>query len=159
VRGPNLMLGYVKSDCPGVIQPVTGGWYNTGDVVSIDDAGFITILGRTKRFAKVGGEMVSLGAIEAVVGSLRPNVRHAVVSIQRSRKGELIVLLTESGEIDLSHLHAPLRAAGLSRLSFPRRLVKVAQIPLLGSGKTDYAAAQLIALESEDAASFVHTTP
>ncbi len=152
VRGLNLMLGYIKADLPGVVQPVTEGWYNTGDVVSLDEAGFITILGRTKRFAKIGGEMVSLGAIEAVVGSLRPNVRHAAVSIPRDRKGETIILLTESDEIELSHLHAPLRAAGLTKLSFPRKVVKVAQIPLLGSGKTDYAAAELLALESEAAA-------
>jgi acyl-[acyl-carrier-protein]-phospholipid O-acyltransferase/long-chain-fatty-acid--[acyl-carrier-protein] ligase len=149
VRGPNLMLGYIKADRPGEIQPVEGGWYNTGDVVSLDETGFVTILGRTKRFAKIGGEMVSLGAIEAVVSSLRPDVRHAVVSVQRTRKGEVIVLLTESGEIELSHLHAPLRAAGLTKLSFPRHIVKVAQIPLLGSGKTDYAAAEQIACESE----------
>ena len=158
VHGPNLMLGYIKADLPGVVQPVAGGWYNTGDVVSLDEAGFITILGRTKRFAKIGGEMVSLGAIEAVVGSLRPDVRHAVVSIPRDRKGEVIVLLTESGEIELSHLHAPLRAAGLTKLSFPRRIVKVAQIPLLGSGKTDYAAAQLMALAAEDVGGVVRPT-
>jgi len=152
VRSPNLMLGYIKADRPGVVQPVAGGWYNTGDVVSLDAAGFISILGRTKRFAKIGGEMVSLGAIEAVVGSLRPDVRHAVVSIPRDRKGEVIVLLTESREIELSHLHAPLRAAGLTKLSFPRRIVAVAQIPLLGSGKTDYAAAQSLAQDAEAAA-------
>ena len=149
VRGLNVMLGYIKTDLPGVVQSVAEGWYNTGDVVSLDEAGFITILGRTKRFAKIGGEMVSLGAIEAVVGSLRPNVRHAVVSIPRDRKGETIILLTESDEIELGHLHVPLRAAGLTRLSFPRKLIKVAQIPLLGSGKTDYAAAQLMALQNE----------
>lgn len=148
VRGPNLMLGYIKADRPGVIQPVTD-WYNTGDVVSLDAAGFITILGRTKRFAKIGGEMVSLGAIEAVISSLRPDVRHAVVSIQRTRKGEVIVLLTECGEFEPSHLHAPLRAAGLTKLSFPRHIIKVAQIPLLGTGKTDYAAAEQIARDNE----------
>jgi acyl-[acyl-carrier-protein]-phospholipid O-acyltransferase/long-chain-fatty-acid--[acyl-carrier-protein] ligase len=152
VRGPNLMLGYIKADRPGVIQPVKGGWYNTGDVVSLDEAGFITILGRTKRFAKIGGEMVSLGAIEAVVSSLRPDLRHAVVSVQRTRKGEVIVLLTESDELELSHLHAPLRAAGLTKLSFPRHIIKVAQIPLLGSGKTDYAAAEQIAYDCETVA-------
>lgn len=149
VRGLNVMLGYIKADRPGVLQPVTDGWYNTGDVVSLDETGFITILGRTKRFAKIGGEMVSLGAIEAVVGSLRPDLRHAAVSISRGRKGETIVLLTECDELELAHLHAPLRAAGLTKLSFPRKLVKVAQIPLLGSGKTDYAAAELLALESD----------
>jgi acyl-[acyl-carrier-protein]-phospholipid O-acyltransferase/long-chain-fatty-acid--[acyl-carrier-protein] ligase len=152
VRGPNLMLGYIKADRPGVIQPVKDGWYNTGDVVSLDETGFITILGRTKRFAKIGGEMVSLGAIEAVVSSLRPDLRHAVVSVQRTRKGEVIVLLTESGEFELSHLHAPLRAAGLTKLSFPRHIIKVAQIPLLGSGKTDYTAAEQIAYDSENVA-------
>jgi acyl-[acyl-carrier-protein]-phospholipid O-acyltransferase/long-chain-fatty-acid--[acyl-carrier-protein] ligase len=149
VRGLNVMLGYIKADRPGVLQPPAEGWYNTGDVVSLDEAGFITILGRTKRFAKIGGEMVSLGAVEAVVGSLRPDLRHAAVSISRGRKGEIIVLLTECDELELAHLHAPLRAAGLTKLSFPRKLVKVAQIPLLGSGKTDYAAAELLALESE----------
>jgi acyl-[acyl-carrier-protein]-phospholipid O-acyltransferase / long-chain-fatty-acid--[acyl-carrier-protein] ligase len=151
VRGPNVMLGYIKAALPGVVQPVAEGWYNTGDVVSLDEAGFITILGRTKRFAKIGGEMVSLAAIEAVVGSLWPDTRCAVVSIPRDRKGETIVLLTESDAIDLTHLHAPLRAAGLSKLFYPRKLVKVAQIPLLGSGKTDYSAAQQLALESEAA--------
>jgi acyl-[acyl-carrier-protein]-phospholipid O-acyltransferase / long-chain-fatty-acid--[acyl-carrier-protein] ligase len=149
VRGPNLMLGYIKADAPGVVQPVAEGWYNTGDVVSLDEAGFITILGRTKRFAKIGGEMVSLGAIEAVVGSVWPDVRSAVVCIPRDRKGETIVLLTESDAVDLAHLHVPLRAAGLTKLSYPRKLVKVAQIPLLGSGKTDYTAARLMALQSE----------
>jgi acyl-[acyl-carrier-protein]-phospholipid O-acyltransferase / long-chain-fatty-acid--[acyl-carrier-protein] ligase len=151
VRGPNVMLGYIKADKPGVVQPVAEGWYNTGDVVSLDEAGFITILGRTKRFAKIGGEMVSLAAIEAVVGSLWPETRCAVVSIPRDRKGETIVLLTESDAIDLTHLHAPLRAAGLSKLFYPRKLVKVAQVPLLGSGKTDYSAAHQMALQSEAA--------
>jgi acyl-[acyl-carrier-protein]-phospholipid O-acyltransferase / long-chain-fatty-acid--[acyl-carrier-protein] ligase len=151
VRGLNVMLGYIKDALPGVVQPVAEGWYNTGDVVSLDEAGFITILGRTKRFAKIGGEMVSLGAIEAVVGSLWPEARFVAVAVPRDRKGEMIVLLTESDAVDLSHLHAPLRAAGLTKLSHPRKLIKVAQIPLLGSGKTDYAAAQRMALESETA--------
>jgi len=151
VRGLNVMLGYIKEDLPGVVQPVTDGWYNTGDVVSLDESGFITILGRTKRFAKIGGEMVSLGAIEAVVGAAWPDLRFVAVAIPRDRKGETIVLLTESDAISLTQLHAPLRAAGLTKLSYPRRLVKVAQIPLLGSGKTDYVAAQLIALQSEEA--------
>jgi acyl-[acyl-carrier-protein]-phospholipid O-acyltransferase / long-chain-fatty-acid--[acyl-carrier-protein] ligase len=146
VRGLNLMLGYVKSDRPGVVQPLGDGWYNTGDVVSLDGDGFITLLGRTKRFAKIAGEMVSLGAIEAVVSSLWPEARHVAVGIPRGRKGETVVLLTEAAHADLNRLPAPFRAAGLTELSLPRKLIKVGQIPLLGSGKTDYVGARDLAL-------------
>jgi acyl-[acyl-carrier-protein]-phospholipid O-acyltransferase / long-chain-fatty-acid--[acyl-carrier-protein] ligase len=149
VRGLNVMLGYVKADRPGVVQPLEDGWYNTGDVVGLDEEGFVTILGRTKRFAKVGGEMVSLGAIEAVVGSFWPDTRHVAVSVPQQRRGEAVVLLTESLEVDLSRLPALFRAAGLTELSLPRKLIKVARIPLLGSGKTDYAGARAVAMDAD----------
>ena len=68
VKGPNIMLGYLRAEKPGVLEPPEGGWYDTGDVVSIDKEGYITIIGRTKRFAKLGGEMISLAAIETAVG-------------------------------------------------------------------------------------------
>ncbi len=151
VRGLNIMLGYVKADQPGVIQPPEDGWYNTGDVVSIDADGFITIVGRTKRFAKVAGEMVSLGAIEAIVCATWPGVRHVAVSVPHERKGEMIVLLTESGDVDTSVLLEKFRAVGLTELSVPRKLVRVEQIPLLGSGKTDYVRAKQVAEESVNA--------
>jgi acyl-[acyl-carrier-protein]-phospholipid O-acyltransferase/long-chain-fatty-acid--[acyl-carrier-protein] ligase len=148
VKGINVMLGYVKADQPGVIQPPKDGWYNTGDVVSIDEDGFITILGRTKRFAKVAGEMVSLGAIEAVVCDIWPGVRHVAVSVPHDRKGEMVVLLTESDDVDLGVLTEKFRAYGLTELSLPRKLIRVDQIPLLGSGKTDYVRAREVAEET-----------
>jgi acyl-[acyl-carrier-protein]-phospholipid O-acyltransferase / long-chain-fatty-acid--[acyl-carrier-protein] ligase len=150
VRGLNLMLGYVKADKPGAIQPPEDGWYNTGDVVSVDEDGFITIQGRTKRFAKIGGEMVSLGAIEAVVSAEWPEARHVAVGIPEGRKGETIVLLTESDQADLSLLHRLFEASGLTKLSWPRKLIKVAQVPLLGSGKTDYSAAREMAITARN---------
>jgi acyl-[acyl-carrier-protein]-phospholipid O-acyltransferase/long-chain-fatty-acid--[acyl-carrier-protein] ligase len=148
VRGINVMLGYVKAEKPGVIQPPEDGWYNTGDVVSIDEDGFITILGRTKRFAKVAGEMIPLGAIEAVVCALWPAARHVAVSVPHERKGEMVVLLTESDDVTLGALAEQIRSYGLTELSMPRKLVKVDQIPLLGSGKTDYIRAKQVAEES-----------
>ena len=70
------------------------GWYDTGDIVSVDAAGFVTILGRAKRFAKIGGEMVSMTAAESLVASLWPDAQHAVVSLPDARKGESLLLVT-----------------------------------------------------------------
>jgi len=145
VRGPNIMAGYVNPDRPGVVQPPIDGWYNTGDVVVVDEDGFVFIKGRTKRFAKVAGEMVPLPAIESVISALWPGVRHVVVGVPNDRKGETIVLLTESDQVDLSVLPEIFRAEGLTELSLPRKVVRLTGIPLLGSGKTDYAAAREIA--------------
>jgi acyl-[acyl-carrier-protein]-phospholipid O-acyltransferase/long-chain-fatty-acid--[acyl-carrier-protein] ligase len=148
IRGINVMMGYVKADKPGIVQPPENGWYNTGDVVSIDEDGFVTILGRTKRFAKVGGEMVSLGAIESIVCTTWPGARHVAVSVPHERKGEMVVLLTESDDVDLGVLMEKIRSFGLTELSLPRKLVRIGQIPLLGSGKTDYVRARQVAEES-----------
>jgi acyl-[acyl-carrier-protein]-phospholipid O-acyltransferase/long-chain-fatty-acid--[acyl-carrier-protein] ligase len=148
IHGINVMLGYVKAEKPGVVQPPKDGWYNTGDVVSIDEEGFVIILGRTKRFAKVGGEMVSLGAIEAIVCTTWPGVRHVAVSVPHERKGEMVVLLTESDDVDIGVLLEKFRSFGLTELSLPRKLVRVDQIPLLGSGKTDYVRARQVAEEN-----------
>jgi acyl-[acyl-carrier-protein]-phospholipid O-acyltransferase/long-chain-fatty-acid--[acyl-carrier-protein] ligase len=152
VKGPNVMLGYIHYGEPGVIQPVQDGWYNTGDIVSIDERGFITLLGRAKRFAKIAGEMVSLAAVEAVIAALWPASRHAAVGAPNARKGEVVVLLTESDEVDASVLPDHFRLHGLTELSLPRKIIRVAQIPLLGSGKVDFIRAQELAVqESSDA--------
>ena len=94
VRGPNVMLGYLRAENPGVLEPLPDGWHDTGDIVSIDAAGFITIKGRAKRFAKIAGEMVSLSAVEAMAAALWPQAISVAVSIPDQRKGERIVLLT-----------------------------------------------------------------
>ena len=149
VKGPNVMLGYIHYKEPGVIQPVKDGWYNTGDIVSIDERGFITLLGRAKRFAKIAGEMVSLAAVEAAVSALWPASRHAAVGAPNARKGEVVVLLTESDEVDANFLPDHFRLHGLTELSLPRKVIRVAQIPLLGSGKVDFIRAQELAIAED----------
>ena len=94
VKGPNIMLGYLRYEHPGVLEPPEDGWYDTGDIVDIDAQGFVTILGRAKRFAKIGGEMVSLGAVEDFIHRTSPEAQHAVVALPDPRKGERIVLVT-----------------------------------------------------------------
>ncbi len=147
VKGPNVMLGYMKDEAPGVLQPLQEGWYDTGDIVVVDEDGFVSIQGRTKRFAKIAGEMVSLTAVETVVNSVWVGINHAVVSIPDPRKGEMLVLITEYAAAELDLLTASFRQAGLTELSMPRRMIKVKQVPLLGTGKTDYVTARVVALE------------
>lgn len=147
VSGPNVMLGYMMSDRPGELQPIAGGWHDTGDIVSIDDEGFITIRGRAKRFAKIAGEMVSLGAVEMLVQSLWPEDRHAAVSVPDHRKGERIVLVTTAGKVERSELQKHGKTEGYPELMVPGDIIKVGDIPVLGSGKTDYVTARQIAVK------------
>jgi len=148
VKGPNIMLGYIRQSEPGVIQPVKDGWYQTGDIVSIDQRGFITLLGRARRFAKIAGEMVSLAAVEAAVAARWPASRHTAVGAPDARKGEIVVLLTESDEVDADVLPDHFRLHGLTELSLPRKIIRVPQIPLLGSGKVDFVRARELAIRA-----------
>jgi acyl-[acyl-carrier-protein]-phospholipid O-acyltransferase/long-chain-fatty-acid--[acyl-carrier-protein] ligase len=141
LRGPNVMLGYLKADQPGVLQPPEGGWYNTGDIVAIDAQGYVFIKGRQKRFAKIGGEMVSLPAVEAAIIALWPEHRHAVVSVKDERKGEQIVLLTDYTGAARDDIVQRFREQKLPEIALPRRIV-VGAVPVLGTGKTDYVRAQ-----------------
>jgi acyl-[acyl-carrier-protein]-phospholipid O-acyltransferase / long-chain-fatty-acid--[acyl-carrier-protein] ligase len=136
VRGPNVMKGYLKPD--GGIAAPEGGWHDTGDIVTVEE-GLVAIRGRAKRFAKIGGEMVSLAAVEAMVQGLWPDCSHVVVALPDPRKGEQIVLVTEKPNADREALLAHAKAQGFPELWTPR-LILVAAIPMLGSGKTDYAA-------------------
>jgi len=140
VKGPNVMLGYFKIDNPGVLQPPEGGWYDTGDIISIDADGFITIQGRAKRFAKIAGEMVSLTAVEGYAATAWPENAHAVVAIPDERKGEQLILVTDRQDATREALLAQIRASGGPELACPRDIVVVAEVPMLGSGKTDYPA-------------------
>ncbi len=94
VRGPNVMLGYLRAEAPGVLEPPPDGWYDTGDIVTIDEDGFVSIKGRAKRFAKIGGEMVSLAAGRGLAASVWPEDVHAVVAVADARKGEKLLLVT-----------------------------------------------------------------
>ncbi len=94
VKGPNIMIGYLLSDNPGKIVKLKDGWYDTGDIVDIDDSGYIKIKGRAKRFAKIGGEMISLTAVENYLITLWPKSNHAIISIKDPKKGEQLILFT-----------------------------------------------------------------
>ncbi len=138
VKGPNVMLGYIKADNPGVIVAPEGGWHDTGDIVSIDDEGFISIKGRVKRFAKIAGETVSLAVVESCASALWPEHNHAAIAIPDGRKGEQIVLLTTNTEASRFDLVGWAHNHGVSELAVPRRIMHAAEVPVLGTGKTDY---------------------
>ena len=148
VRGPNVMLGYLKVDLPGEIQRPLGGWHDTGDIIDADEfsvTGFIRILGRAKRFAKIAGEMVSLGAVEAMIQARWPSAHHAVLALPDPRKGERLVLLTTARDVTRPELTMQARSAGLAELWLPADIFPVDAMPLLGTGKTDYVAARVLA--------------
>jgi acyl-[acyl-carrier-protein]-phospholipid O-acyltransferase/long-chain-fatty-acid--[acyl-carrier-protein] ligase len=147
VRGPNVMRGYLDPMKPFGIDLLPQGWHDTGDVVDVDEDGFIRILGRVKRFAKVGGEMVSLNAVESYAASVWPNATHAAVALPDSRKGERIILFTDHEGATSEELLAWCKANGASELAVPKRIVTIGDIPVLGSGKTDYVVLQRMAAE------------
>jgi acyl-[acyl-carrier-protein]-phospholipid O-acyltransferase/long-chain-fatty-acid--[acyl-carrier-protein] ligase len=145
VRGPNVMLGYLRAERPGVLEPPTHGWYDTGDIVEFDADGFVTIKGRAKRFAKVAGEMVPLGAVEDFIAKVWPSHAHAVVSLPDARRGEQLVLVTERSDAHRAALVTAAREAGLPDIFVPRQIAKVARVPILGTGKIDYLGATALA--------------
>jgi acyl-[acyl-carrier-protein]-phospholipid O-acyltransferase / long-chain-fatty-acid--[acyl-carrier-protein] ligase len=147
VRGPNVMLGYLRPENPGVLEPPVNGWHDTGDIVEIDTDGFITIKGRAKRFAKIGGEMVSLSAVEAMAAEAWPGSNCVVVSLPDLRKGERLVLMTADQKAQRADLLAHARQHGATELMVPAEILHVPGVPLLGSGKPDYVAALNLAKE------------
>ena len=138
IRGPNIMAGYLKADAPGQLQPPAGGWHDTGDIVTIDAAGFVTIRGRAKRFAKIGGEMVSLPAVEGYAAQVWPGSEHAAVTRPDPRKGEQLVLFTTRADATAAALQAWGRAHGVTELMLPRDIRRLDALPVLGTGKIDY---------------------
>ncbi|WP_046862950.1 acyl-[ACP]--phospholipid O-acyltransferase [Microvirga massiliensis] len=139
VRGPNVMLGYLRAENPGVLEPPAEGWHDTGDIVSIDPEGFISIKGRAKRFAKIGGEMISLAAVEALAAELWPDALSAVASLPDQRKGERLVLVTEKAQATRAAFQTFAKGKGASDLMIPAELIVVDKVPVLGSGKIDFA--------------------
>jgi acyl-[acyl-carrier-protein]-phospholipid O-acyltransferase/long-chain-fatty-acid--[acyl-carrier-protein] ligase len=144
VKGPNVMQGYLHADNPGVIEATPDGWYDTGDIVKIDAEGFITILGRAKRFSKIAGEMVSLTAVEQAIHKAFPDQAHAVVAIPDAKKGEQLVLITTQETLDRSLLQQALKGE-VADIMLPRHILHLPELPVLGSGKMDYVTLNKIA--------------
>jgi acyl-[acyl-carrier-protein]-phospholipid O-acyltransferase / long-chain-fatty-acid--[acyl-carrier-protein] ligase len=137
VHGPNVMLGYLKADRPGVLTPPEEGCHDTGDIVAIDREGFVTIKGRAKRFAKIGGEMISLAAVESLASELWPNAQSAVVTEADPRRGERLVLVTEKKGATRSAFQAYAKSKGAPDLMAPAEVMVLEKLPVLGSGKAD----------------------
>ncbi|WP_448206914.1 acyl-[ACP]--phospholipid O-acyltransferase [Azospirillum sp. sgz302134] len=148
VRGPNVMKGYLHADRPGVIDPPEDGWHDTGDIVEIEEGGFIRIVGRVKRFAKVAGEMVPLGVVEDLALAADPTAAHAAVALPDAKRGERIVLVTAGTSLTRDALVAAARSKGAPEIAIPRDILRVPSLPLLGTGKTDYPAVTRLAEEA-----------
>lgn len=138
VKGDNIMQGYYLHDQPGQLIPPPGGWYDTGDVVEVDEEGFIHIKGRVKRFAKVAGEMVSLETVEAIANTAAPDYQHAATTQADANRGESIILFTTDAALKREDLQIVARNLGAPELAIARKIIAVEKIPLLGTGKTDY---------------------
>ena len=149
VKGPNIMLGYLLADNPGVLvlpESIYGkGWHDTGDIVNVDNEGFISIRGRSKRFAKVGGEMVSLTAVEQLAINAWPDAHHAAISIVDAKKGEQIILVTTQKQAVISDLIAA--SPGISNISIPKKILIVDSIPVMATGKINYPAVLILTNE------------
>lgn len=138
LRGPNIMLGYLSHDHSGHLQKPVNGWHDTGDIVTLDSHGFITIAGRAKRFAKIAGEMVSLTAVEGIASSIWPETLHAATIKKCPKKGEQIILFTEAEDADKSTFVKKAHEQGKSELLVPYTIYSGVKIPVLPSGKIDY---------------------
>ena len=164
--GDNVMLGYLSGipdkpgiapeyalpDVPGVVAEEPG-WYDTGDIASIDEDGFVSLLGRVRRFAKLGGEMVSLAVVEEIASRAWPDHAHAAVSMSSRSRGERIVLVSTCPEAaqGLRDFREVTQHAGLSMLHIPQRIYTTESLPVLGTGKLDYPGVQTLVEELEKA--------
>ena len=141
VKGPNVMQGYYMPSNPGVLVPPEDGWYHTGDVVEMDEIGFFTIKDRIKRFAKIGGEMVSLNAVQDMVmdatKEMGAEYSYGVVSIPHESKGEQIVLVTNNEKVTSAMLHEYVKNNGMSELYLPRVILYHEKLPVFATGKAD----------------------
>ncbi|MCE2827784.1 MAG: AMP-binding protein [Verrucomicrobium sp.] len=143
VRGPNVMRGYLNPDANAAFQAL-GGWYDTGDLARIDDDGFVFLLGRMKRFAKLSGEMVSLTAVEDALAGAFPQhglrCEVAVIAMADEEKGEKLVAVTNAARLSLDEVRQAIKAKGLTNLCAPREIRTVTEIPKLGTGKVNHRA-------------------
>lgn len=150
VKGDNVMLGYNLYDNPGVLVPPKDGWYNTGDIVEIDAQGFIYIKGRVKRFAKVAGEMVSLETVEKIAQTAAPEHQHAATTQTDVQRGENIILYTTDSALKREDLKIVAKNLGSPEIAIARKIIVIEEIPLLGTGKTDYVTLKQMAESARD---------
>jgi len=143
VRGPNVFAGYL-GDAPSPFVSLGGlDWYDTGDLVTRDQQGVFSFSGRLKRFVKLGGEMISLPAIEQVLEEeFTRDCSEPLLAVVASTDDHPEMVLFTVQEISRQQANQALRAAGLSPLHNIRRIERVSEIPLLGTGKTDYRSLQ-----------------
>ena len=155
VTGPNVMLGYLRAENPGVLEPTQDQRYDTGDIVDIDEEGFVRIKGRAKRFAKIAGEMVSLGAVEDLANQTWPDHLHAVVALPDPRKGEQLILVTEKSGATREELLGFAQQQGIAELMVPKTILSVDSLPILGTGKIDYVRIKALVEENRVSAAKV----
>jgi acyl-[acyl-carrier-protein]-phospholipid O-acyltransferase/long-chain-fatty-acid--[acyl-carrier-protein] ligase len=151
IGGCQVMVGYLKDEerTKSVISMINGKrYYRTGDKGFLDEDGFLTIVDRYSRFAKLGGEMVSLGAVEKKIQDtpVLEGCDYVVTSIPDSAKGEKIVLLYQ-GEKDPKDVLSELRASGFPPIMLPSAAFAVEKVPKLGTGKADFTTAKKLAKE------------
>jgi acyl-[acyl-carrier-protein]-phospholipid O-acyltransferase/long-chain-fatty-acid--[acyl-carrier-protein] ligase len=155
VRGPNIMKGYLNADANAAFQALAG-WYDTGDIARVDANGFLYLMGRLKRFAKISGEMVSLTAVEDALAGAFPQYgircQAAVLARPDEERGESLVALTDEPRLQLAEVRAAIRAKGLGNLCAPRALILVPRMPRLGTGKIDHPALAKLAAAAEERA-------
>ncbi len=151
VRGPNVMLGYLRAENPGVLEPLVDGWHDTGDIVTIDAGGFIAIKGRAKRFAKIAGEMVSLSAVEAMASAIWPS--------RQCRSQSRFPICAKASASCCSQRNLTLHAMPCNDMQKALALPNCRCRPTSGSstrsrfwdpGKTDYVGATQLARELAD---------
>ncbi len=159
VRGPNVMKGYLNPEANQRFKALDG-WYDTGDIVQVDAEGYLHILGRMKRFAKISGEMVSLTAVEDALAGAFPQFglrcQVAVLALPDQDKGEKLVAVTNEPKLQLADLRAAVRIKGLSNLCAPREINVVGSIPKLGTGKVNHRELARILSEREPLHSVIH---
>ena len=158
VSGPNIMLGYYYASAPGIhsfpkhsfadkTRPA-GNWYDTGDIVDIDEDGFIKIIDRVKRFAKVGGEMISLLAVEGYIHKLYPDYLAGIVAIPDARKGEQLVLVSTNPSYLKQEVTKFFREKGYQEIALTKYVINDQELPLLATGKIDYVKLKQLVLET-----------
>lgn len=142
VRGGNLMKSYLH-DLMEERSSLNDGWYDTGDIVTLDEDGFLAIQGRKKRFTKIAGEMISLGYIEDEISKLSPDFYHAAIAIESDEQSKsLIRLYTNNPDLTLEAIRAHYAESRIPNTYLPRELIHMAELPVLRTGKIDYQTLQ-----------------